>query len=73
MEAFLVPTGIAALAEIGDKTQLLSFILAAKSGKQLPPIVLAILVTPIANHGFAAAIGSWITSMLEPQASGVGL
>jgi Ca2+/H+ antiporter, TMEM165/GDT1 family len=66
MEAFLVSTGIVALAEIGDKTQLLSFILAAKFRKPLP-IVLAILVATIANHGFAAAIGAWITSMLGPQ------
>jgi Ca2+/H+ antiporter, TMEM165/GDT1 family len=66
MEAFLVSTGIVALAEIGDKTQLLSFILAAKFRKPLP-IVLAILVATIANHGFAAAVGAWITSMLGPQ------
>jgi Ca2+/H+ antiporter, TMEM165/GDT1 family len=66
MEAFFVSTGIVALAEIGDKTQLLSFILAAKFRKPLP-IVLAILVATIANHGFAAAIGAWITSMLGPQ------
>jgi len=66
MEAFLVSTGIVALAEIGDKTQLLSFILAAKFRKPLP-ITLAILVATIANHGFAAAIGAWITSMLGPQ------
>ena len=66
MEAFLVSTGIVALAEIGDKTQLLAFLLAAKFRKPLP-IVLAILVATIANHAFAAAIGAWITSMLSPE------
>lgn len=66
MEAFLVSTGIVALAEIGDKTQLLAFLLAAKFRKPLP-IVLAILVATIANHAFAAAIGTWVTSMLSPE------
>ncbi|WP_454773228.1 TMEM165/GDT1 family protein [Janthinobacterium tructae] len=63
MEAFLISTGIVGLAEIGDKTQLLAFLLAAKFRKPLP-IVLAIFVATIANHAFAAAIGAWITSML---------
>jgi len=66
MEAFLVPTGIVALAEIGDKTQLLSFILAAKFRKPWP-IVLGILVATIANHAFAGAIGTWITSLMSPE------
>ncbi|MBW3510176.1 MULTISPECIES: TMEM165/GDT1 family protein [Janthinobacterium] len=63
MEAFLISTGIVGLAEIGDKTQLLAFLLAAKFRKPLP-IVLAIFVATIANHAFAAAVGAWITSML---------
>ena len=46
MEAFLVSTGIVALAEIGDKTQLLAFILAAKFRKPLP-IVIGIVVSRI--------------------------
>src|SRR5688500_9768076 len=66
MEAFLVSTGIVARAEIGDKTQLLAFLLAAKFRKPLP-IVLAILVATIANHTFAAAIGTWVTSILSPE------
>ena len=66
MEAFLVSTGIVALAEIGDKTQLLAFCLAAKFRRPLP-IVLAIFVATVANHAFAAAIGSWITGMLGPD------
>ena len=67
MDAFLVSTSIVALAEIGDKTQLLAFILAAKFRKPLP-IVLGILVATLANHAFAGAIGAWITSLVSPQA-----
>ena len=66
MEAFLVSTGIVALAEIGDKTQLLAFVLAAKFRRPLP-IIAAIFVATIANHAFAAAIGAWITSLLGPD------
>jgi putative Ca2+/H+ antiporter (TMEM165/GDT1 family) len=66
MEAFLISTGIVALAEIGDKTQLLAFILAAKFRKPLP-IILGILVATLANHGFAGVLGSWITSLAGPQ------
>ena len=66
MEAFLVSTGIVALAEIGDKTQLLAFILAARFRRPLP-IVLGILVATLANHGFAGALGAWITSLLGPD------
>ncbi len=66
MEAFLVSTGIVALAEIGDKTQLLAFVLAAKFRRPLP-IIAAIFVSTIANHAFAAAIGAWITSLLGPD------
>lgn len=66
MEAFLVSTGIVALAEIGDKTQLLAFILAAKFRKPLP-IVLGILVATIANHALAGALGAWITLLVGPE------
>jgi putative Ca2+/H+ antiporter (TMEM165/GDT1 family) len=66
LEAFLVSTGIVALAEIGDKTQLLAFILAAKFRKPLP-IVLGILVATIANHAMAGALGAWITSLVGPE------
>jgi len=66
MEAFLVSTGIVALAEIGDKTQLLAFVLAARFRRPLP-IVAGILVATIANHAFAAAIGAWITSLMGPD------
>ena len=66
MEAFLISTGIVGLAEIGDKTQLLAFVLAAKFRRPLP-IVLAIFVATIVNHAFAAAIGAWVTSLLGPD------
>ena len=66
MESFLVSTGIVALAEIGDKTQLLAFILAAKFRKPVP-IVLGILVATIANHACAGALGAWVTTLLAPE------
>jgi putative Ca2+/H+ antiporter (TMEM165/GDT1 family) len=66
MEALLIPTGIVALAEIGDKTQLLAFILAAKFRRPLP-ITLGILVATIANHAFAGALGAWITTLVAPE------
>ncbi|MBC7683311.1 MAG: TMEM165/GDT1 family protein [Ferruginibacter sp.] len=67
MEAFLLSTGIVALAEIGDKTQLLAFILAAKFKKPWP-IIAAIFVSTVANHAFAGAVGSWVTSLVGPEA-----
>ncbi|MDX5408696.1 MAG: TMEM165/GDT1 family protein [Thauera sp.] len=66
MDAFLVSTAIVALAEIGDKTQLLAFILAAKFRRPWP-IVLGILVATLANHAFAAAVGAWLTTLMGPQ------
>ena len=66
MDAFLVSTAIVALAEIGDKTQLLAFILAAKFRRPWP-IVLGILVATLANHAFAAAVGTWLTTLRGPQ------
>ena len=66
MEAFLVSAGIVALAEIGDKTQLLAFVLAARFRKPLP-IALGILVATLANHGVAGALGAWVTSVLSPE------
>ena len=67
MEAFLVSTGIVALAEMGDKTQLLSLVLAARFRKPWP-IVWGILVATLANHGLAGAVGSWVTTQLGPEA-----
>ncbi|MBU6951233.1 TMEM165/GDT1 family protein [Hahella sp. HN01] len=66
MQAFLISTGIVALAEIGDKTQLLAFILAAKFRKPVP-IILGIFVATIVNHAFAGALGSWVTSLMTPE------
>mgnify|MGYP000166676094 FL=1 len=66
MEAFLISTGIVALAEMGDKTQLLSLVLAARFRKPWP-IVLGILVATLANHALAGAVGSWVTTVLGPQ------
>ncbi|MES2263903.1 MAG: TMEM165/GDT1 family protein [Pseudomonadota bacterium] len=66
MEAFLISSGIVALAEIGDKTQLLAFCLAAQFRRPIP-IVLGILVATLANHALAGALGSWITSMIGPE------
>lgn len=56
MEALLVSTGLVAIAEIGDKTQLLAILLAARFRKPVP-IILGILVATIANHALAAFVG----------------
>ena len=66
MESLLVSTGVVALAEIGDKTQLLAFILAARFKKPVP-IILGILAATIVNHGLAGALGAWITSAVSPE------
>jgi putative Ca2+/H+ antiporter (TMEM165/GDT1 family) len=66
MESLLVSTGVVALAEIGDKTQLLAFILAARFKKPVP-IILGILVATLINHGLAGALGAWITSAVTPE------
>ncbi len=65
MSPFLVSTGVVALAEIGDKTQLLSLVLAARFKKPVP-IILGILVATLVNHGFAGAIGEWLSSAVSP-------
>ena len=67
MEALLISTGVVALAEIGDKTQLLAFILAARFKKPVP-IILGILCATIVNHGLAGALGAWITTVVSPDA-----
>ncbi|MGJ7918149.1 TMEM165/GDT1 family protein [Massilia sp. LXY-6] len=66
MDAFLVSTGIVALAEIGDKTQLLAFLLAARFRRPLP-IVFGIFAATIANHAFAAAVGALVGKLLGPD------
>jgi putative Ca2+/H+ antiporter (TMEM165/GDT1 family) len=66
MEAFFISTGVVALAEIGDKTQLLAFILAARFKKPLP-IIVGILCATLVNHGLAGALGAWTTSVASPE------
>ena len=66
MESLLISCGVVALAEIGDKTQLLAFILAARF-KKPAPIILGILAATIANHGLAGAVGAWITATVSPD------
>ena len=66
LESLLISTGVVALAEIGDKTQLLAFILAARFKKPLP-IILGILVATLFNHGLAGAVGAWITATVDPD------
>ncbi|MDB5743765.1 MAG: hypothetical protein JWR68_2080 [Polaromonas sp.] len=66
MEAFLVSTGIVALAEMGDKTQLLALVLAARFRKPWS-IALGILVATLVNHAMAGALGAWVTTFLSPQ------
>ncbi len=66
MESLLVSTGVVALAEIGDKTQLLAFFLAARFKKPIP-IIAGILLATIVNHGMAGALGAWITNTISPD------
>ncbi len=66
MEAFLVSSGIVALAEMGDKTQLLALVLAARFRKPVP-IILGILIATIFNHAFAGAVGHAVTQLLGPE------
>lgn len=66
LQSLFVPTGLVALAEIGDKTQLLAFILAARFKKPLP-IIAGILCATLINHGLAGALGAWITSAVSPE------
>jgi Ca2+/H+ antiporter, TMEM165/GDT1 family len=67
MEALYISTGVVALAEMGDKTQLLALILAARFKKPVP-IILGILLATLVNHGLAGALGAWITSVISPDA-----
>ena len=66
LEAFAVSTGVVALGEIGDKTQLLALLLAARFRRPVP-IVAGILVATLLNHAAAAALGTWITRVVDPQ------
>jgi len=66
LESFLVSTGVVALAEIGDKTQLLSLLLAARFRRPWP-IVAGILVATLVNHAFAGVVGHWVGTTLRPD------
>ncbi|MFC0668120.1 TMEM165/GDT1 family protein [Azotobacter chroococcum] len=65
MESLFVPTLIVALAEIGDKTQLLALLLAARF-RQPWPIIWGIVVATLANHFAAGAVGSWVAGFFSP-------
>ena len=67
LQALAVSTGVVALAEIGDKTQLLALVLAARWRKPVP-IILGILVATILNHALAGAVGTWLAAAIGPQA-----
>ncbi len=66
MTGFLVSTGVVALAEIGDKTQLLALVLAAKYRKPVP-IILGILIATLLNHALAGVVGALIAALVDPQ------
>jgi len=66
LEAFLVSTGVVALGEMGDKTQLLALLLAARFRKPLP-IIAGIFVATVLNHALAGALGAWLTTLVDPQ------
>ncbi len=66
MEALFISIGVVALAEIGDKTQLLALLLAARFKKPVP-IIAGIVCATLFNHGLAGAFGAWITSVVSPQ------
>lgn len=66
LEGFLISTGIVALAEVGDKTQLLALVLAARFRKPVP-IILGILAATLANHAIAGALGAWVAGLVAPE------
>lgn len=63
MQAFFITTGIVAISEMGDKTQLLSLLLAARFRKPVP-IILGILAATLVNHSGAGALGAWLSNVL---------
>ena len=67
MEAFLVSAGLVAIAEIGDKTQLLAMLLATRYRRPVP-IILGIFVATLANHAIAASVGAAVAAWLGPDA-----
>lgn len=65
LHPFLVSTSVVALAEIGDKTQLLSVVLAARYRKPVP-IILGLFTATLANHAGAGELGTWLATVLDP-------
>lgn len=66
MDAFLISTGIVALAEIGDKTQLLTLVLAARYRKPWP-VIGGIFAATLLNHAIAGAVGAWLAAVIGPD------
>ena len=64
-EAFAVSVGVVALGEIGDKTQLLALLLAARYRRPVP-IIAGIFVATLLNHAAAGALGTWLTRLVDP-------
>ena len=67
MEAFLASFAMVAIAEMGDKTQLLSFVLAAKFQGRHWPLIAGILCATVANHFVAAYLGDWVAANVAPE------
>ena len=65
--ALTLSAGVVALAEMGDKTQLLSLMLAARYPKQALAIIAGIFIATIANHACAAFLGHWLTTLVSPD------
>jgi len=65
--AFVISSSVVALAEMGDKTQLLSLMLAARYPKQAGPIIGGILLATLLNHAGAALAGHWLADLLSPN------
>ena len=67
LSALTLSAGVVALAEMGDKTQLLSLMLAARYPKQALAIIAGIFIATIANHACAAFLGQWLTTLMSPE------
>ena len=66
MHELLISTGIVALAEMGDKTQLLALLLSTQFRRPVP-VILGMLVATLANHAFAGAVGAWVAGIISPD------
>jgi putative Ca2+/H+ antiporter (TMEM165/GDT1 family) len=67
VSALTLSAGVVALAEMGDKTQLLSLMLAARYPKQALAIIAGILIATMANHACAALLGHWLMTLVSPD------